>query len=319
MDSWHRMLAQNGLPSAGCYKAVYPSTQWTRIACSTPPHLLYPVPLSRRRTSPNLVGNGNDYTADTNPKLISTSIGTFPKVHGVTSVRTVNGGIPGVNSYTLQMNSDFFTTSACGTIKSCKGWEQFVFENPPGGGPASLFIQDWLVAVGPGFNGCPPGKGWQYYPGLGCVQNSPFSVNVPNVNIVNLGEVSETGVAASSGDSIYISVGTTQYGMKNVQNDGITDLSANWMGTEFNVVGNAGGSEADFNSGSKITVSIQADDGVTTKPTCPVHSGTTGESNNLFFVKAPLRPTKFQYPSVEFTMLSASNGSTPSCDAVNAL
>lgn len=267
---------------------------------------------------PNAVGNGHDFTVDTNPNLISTAIGAFPKVKGVTSVKTVGGGVDGLNSYTLQLNSYFFTTTACGNIPDCKGWEQFVFENPPGAGEASLFIQDWLVAIGPGFNGCPPGKGWQYINRVGCVQNSPFSVNIPNVAITDLSAMIETGVAASTGDSIYLSVGTTEYGMKNVQNDGITDLSAHWMGSEFNVVGNAGGSIADFNSGSKITVSLQADDGVLTKPTCPANTGTTGESNNLFFVKAPYRPVKYQYPSIEFTMASASTG-TVSCDSVKGV
>ena len=166
--------------------------------------------------------------------LISTSIGAFPKVKDVTSVQTVGGGEDGLNSYTLQLNSDFFATSACGSIPQCEGWEQFVFENPPGAGhEASLFIQDWLVATGPGFNGCPAGKGWDAFRGLGCVENSPFSVNVPNVSVTNLAEVTETGTAASSGDSIFMSVGTTEYGMQNVQGDGITDLSAHWTASEL--------------------------------------------------------------------------------------
>lgn len=318
MDSWHRLLAQNKLPNAGCFKATYPSAQWTRIACSVPPHLWYPAPPSRRHVIGNEVGDGRDFTANTAPHVISTSIGAFPKLKGVTSVKTVGGGVDGLNSYTLQLNSDFFTTTACGSIPQCKGWEQFVFENPPGTGQASLFIQDWLVAVGPGFNGCPPGKGWEYIRGLGCVENSPFSVSIPNVSVTDLGEVTETGTAAASGDSIFMSVGATEYGMQNVQSDGITDLSANWTGSEFNVIGNAGGSEADFNAGAKVSISIQADDGVLTKPACPVNSGTTGESNNLFFVHAPTKPPKLQYPSIEFSM-STKTGGTPTCDRVAAL
>ena len=266
----------------------------------------------------NGVGNGHDFTANTAPNLISTAIGAFPKVKGVTSVKTVGNGQDGLNSYTLQMNSQFFQTAACGTIKSCEGWEQFVFENPPGAGDASLFIQDWLVATGPGFNGCPPGQGWQFIQGLGCVRNSPGSVRIPNVSITNLGQLIETGAAAASGDSVFLSVGSTEYGMQNIQNDGITDLSAHWMGAEFNVIGNAGGSTADFNSGSKISVSIETNDGATIKPACPANSGTTGESNNLFFVRAPIKPPKLQYPSVEFTMSSATGG-TPTCDRVAAL
>jgi hypothetical protein len=260
------------------------------------------------------VGNGHDFTEDTTPNLISTAIGAFPKVKGVTSVKTVGNGLDGTNSYTLQLNSYFFQTVACGNLQNCEGWEQFVFENPPGASKAQLFIQDWLVATRGSFSSCPPGKGWQNV-GIGCVQNSPTSVPIPNVSITNLGQLIETGAAAATGDSVFLSVGTTAYGMQNIQSDGITDLSAHWMGAEFNVVGNAGGSIADFNAGSKITVSLQANDGVLVKPTCPANTGTTGESNNLFFVKAPLRPAKLQFPSIEFTMASTSTG-TLSCDTV---
>jgi DNA mismatch repair ATPase MutL len=60
-------------------------------------------------------------------------------------------------------------------------------------------------------------------------------------------------------------------------------------------------------------VSIQADDGVKTKPTCPANSGTTAETNNLFFAKAPARAPKLQYPSIEFTMSSKAGGKA-TCD-----
>jgi hypothetical protein len=262
------------------------------------------------------VGDGLDFTADTNPNLISTAVGAFPKVKGVTSVHSEGCcGEQGLNSYTLQLNSYFFQTAACGTIQNCAGWEQFVFENPPGSSEAALFIQDWLVPTeGSSLSGCPPGKGWEYV-GFGCVQNSPSAVYIPNVSITDLNQLIETGTAASKGDSVYLSVGGTEYGMKNVQSDGITDLAAHWEGAEFNVIGNAGGDVANFNSGSKITVSLQADDGVTTKPTCPADTGTTGESNNLYFEKAPKKPAKLQYPSIEFTMSSQSGGKA-SCDAV---
>lgn len=323
MELWHRSLARNPLPGSGCFQTSYPSVQWKRVACSTPPHLLYPLPASRQEIEAlaQSVGNGADYTANASPNLMSTAIGAFPQVTGVTRVKSVENplfgccGENGVNSYTLQLNSYFFTTTACGNIQNCAGWEQFVYENPPGSSRGQLFIQDWLIPTGrSGLSGCPPGKGWEFADG-GCVQNSPNAVNVPNVSIKSLGSFIETGTAASSGDSIFLSVGSTEYGMKNIQGDGITDLSAHWEGAEFNVIGNAGGDIADFNTGSKITVSLQTDTGLTTKPTCPADTGTTGESNNLYFVKAPKKPAKLQYPSIEFTMSSKSNGKA-SCDTV---
>lgn len=322
LEIWHRSLERNALPGAGCFQASYPSTAWRRVACSKPPHLLYPVPASRRVRGPLPlnVGDGADYTANTTPNLISTSIGAFPTVKGVKKVKSVENpkfgccGLNGPNSYSIQLNSYFFPTSACGNIANCLGWEQFVYSNPPGS-DGQLFIQDWLVPSGSsGLSGCPPDKGWEYADG-GCVQNSPYAVNVPNISIKDLAELTETGEAAAGGDSIYLSVGKTEYGMQNIQGDGITDLSAHWEGAEFNVIGNAGGDIADFNKGSSITVSLQTDTGITTAPACPANSGTTGESNNLNFVTAPANPPELEYPSIEFTMSSKSS-SSPSCDEV---
>ncbi|MGA9944480.1 MAG: hypothetical protein WBE79_06465 [Candidatus Cybelea sp.] len=327
IELWHRSLARNPLPGSGCFQTTYPSTQWQRVACSTPPHLLYPVPASRlaREALAQNVGNGADFTANTSPNLMSSGVGAFPQVAGVTRVKSVENplfgccGDNGVNSYTLQLNSYFFSTTACGNIANCAGWEQFVYENPPGSSKGQLFIQDWLVPTGrSGLSGCPPGKGWQFAGG-GCVQNSPNAVSIPNVSIKSLANFTETGTAASSGDSIFLSVGGTEYGMKNIQGDGITDLSAHWEGAEFNVIGNAGGDIARFNKGATITVSLQTDTGLTTAPTCPANSGTTGESNNLKFVTAPANPPELQDPSIEFTMSNAAGGGKASCDQVQGI
>jgi hypothetical protein len=308
MDTWHDSLALNKLPGAGCFEATYPSNQWSRIACGTPPRIWYPVPRSRQPHLGQTVGDGNDYSIDTTPNIISSSIGQFPKVKGVKT--GVSGGQQ--DSYTIQLNSNFFQTAQCGSLDNCVGWSQFVFENPPGSGQGALFIQDWLVATKPsGFSNCPPGKGWENL-GIGCVQNSPFGVYLPNLNVTDLASAILTGDADPSGDSIYMTIGKKAYGMKNVQGDGITDLSQHWQGSEFNIIGNGGGDEAIFNSGSKISVSIQANDGSKDAPTCPSQSGTTGETNNLFLVKAP-KAKVLKYPSVEFAM-SSKAGKTATCN-----
>src|SRR5579863_2732751 len=312
--AWRTSLTRAELPSAGCFQTSYPSMIWTKVQCSTPPNLIYPVPAGHAPFT-NTVGNGADYTIDTGTHLISSTIGAFPKVTGVKTVKTGAGGVSGTNSYTLQMNSAFFSTAACNGESNCAGWSQFVFENPPGTGKAQLFIQDWLVPANlSGSIRCPAGKGWQAADG-GCVQNSATGVNIPNVPVANLGELTETGSAASTGDSVFMQVGSTLYGMK-VQSDSITDLSTNWIGTEFNIVGNAGGSKATFNAGSTITISVQANDGVLTAPTCPANSGTTGETNNLSFKAAPTGPSELQYPSILFTESNVSGGGTASCDAL---
>jgi len=317
IDSWRFTLAQKQLPSAGCFKAAYPSTQWDRVDCFAPPSHWHSLPSSPGGNFAQTVGRGYDFTADTAPNLISKAIGAFPKVEGVKRVRSAGCcGVEGRDSYTLQLNSNFFPTSTCGSIPYCGGWEQFVFENPSRGRQGYLFIEDWLVPmpIGRGsLSGCPPSKGWIYV-GIGCYQNSQ-AIRFPNVSIKDLSQVIETGKASSSGDSIYLSVGRTEYGVRKIQDDGIVDLAANWEGAEFNVFGDGGGDVANFNSGSEITVSLQTDIGSKTKPTCPQNSGTTGETNNLFFVPAPKHPPQLRYPSIEFTMSSTATGDA-SCDAV---
>jgi hypothetical protein len=314
METWNRSLVQNRLPSSGCFTATFPSTQWNRVACSTPPRIWYPIPRSQHPHLGQAVGDRNDFTADFTPHIVSTGIGMFPQVKGVKTVES--GG--STDAYSLQLNSNFFQTAACGSLSDCVGWSQFVYENPPGSGQGQLFIQDWLVATNPsGFSTCPPGKGWENL-GIGCVQNSPFGVNLPNIDVTQIGSVILTGVADKSGDSIYIAVGKKAYGMKNVQGDGITDLSKHWQGAGFNILGDGGGDQAVFNSGSKITVSVQGDDGVKAKPQCPGDSGTTGETNNLFLVKAPAKAKQLQFPSILYAMSSKEAGKA-TCDTVKGM
>jgi hypothetical protein len=66
--------------------------------------------------------------------------------------------------------------------------------------------------------------------------------------------------------------------------DTFTDIASGWSEAEFNVLGNAGGSEAEFNTPVSLTAKIAVSDGSTTAPTCLPPSdidGTTGETNNL--------------------------------------
>ena len=47
------------------------------------------------------------------------------------------------------------------------------------------------------------------------------------------------------------------------------------------IVGDGGGSEARFNTGSHLTVNVALTDGSTAAPTCKPDDGETGETNNL--------------------------------------
>ena len=91
--------------------------------------------------------------------------------------------------------------------------------------------------------------------------------------------------------------GTTAYTLS--AKDSVLDIASVWDQTEFNVVGNAGGSEAEFNSGSSITVKLAVSDGSTATPTCAANAGSTGESNNLTL--GSCTATGGTTPSIEFT------------------
>ena len=144
---------------------------------------------------------------------------------------------------------------------------------------------------------------------ISAVQPSRF----PQIPITELGQMSLSGSAAPTGDSAFLTVGTTVYGTQNIQGD-LMDLSQNWTGAEFNIVGDCCGSRADFNAGSTITVGLEADDGSTAAPSCLTNKGTTGESNSLSFIAAPSNPPQQQYPSILFTEASTPGSAAPSCD-----
>jgi hypothetical protein len=123
------------------------------------------------------------------------------------------------------------------------------------------------------------------------------------------------GFAAPGGDGVVLAVGTKMYGVKKIQGDGLTDLSENWKIAEFDVFGNAGGSEAIFNQGTSLTVSVEANTSpYKAKPTCALSTSTTAESNNLTFVAPPPSPPLQEYPSIVYSESNpAPVGSTPAC------
>ncbi|MCC4595332.1 hypothetical protein NRY95_07050 [Xanthomonas campestris pv. phormiicola] len=139
-----------------------------------------------------------------------------------------------------------------------------------------MFIQYWLIGYG---SSCP--SGWLSDDGTDCCRNSN-AVSTPDVPATQLANVELTGSATANGngnDSITFTNGSTAYSIS--ANDSVVKLATVWKSSEFNVVGNAGGSRANFNSGSSITVKVAATNGSTAAPTCAANAGTTGETNNL--------------------------------------
>ena len=302
-EVWRETMHQISAPSEGCFHASYPSTQWEEVKCAPAPG--YRSALHRPASSEQTVGNGYDYVAQTpSGRLITQAIGNFPSVKGVTSEKSVgvpafgDGGILGKNEYTLQVNTNFYNSAACDGYTYCLAWQQYVLStNTPVSltsnkltGNTEVFIEYWLINYGVdnGFDICPAGfldggpdgEG----PGDDCVQNTAATVVADGqIPITNLASLKLSGSAKSGGTDAATATYDTEAYTATVK-DSYTDISSGWTQAEFNVLGNAGGSEAEFNTGSSVTVKVKLVDGTTTAPTCVSPSdydGTTGETNNL--------------------------------------
>jgi len=315
LDTWHKSLKQTPPPTEGCFHTTYPSVIWEKEACVPvaahrvvlPPRFAKPAKHIQAESAPvatDTVGDGNDYNATTS-SLTTSATGSFPSVKGVTAK----------GNYTLQLNTTIGSSSACNATygySSCSTWEQFIYGTTGedvSGTPPQAYIQNWIFLSDDDYSsiGCPNGWG-SYDPQDACYEDSA-AVNTANVALANLGSVKLSGSASTKGnDTVIFTYGTTA---KSVSQSGRTvSIGSIWKQSEFNVVGNGGGSGLSFNKGSSLTVNIQVADGTTTAPTCagPTNGGTTGETNNLTLGKCTAKAgtaakgtTAATNPSIQFT------------------
>jgi hypothetical protein len=269
LQSWRAAITHAPTPGEGCYIASYPVLTWKKVACVAAPNRPF-IPRSGGGGSLT-VGDGNDYAAVTST-LTSNAVGSFPKVKHVTSEE--DEGSP--NDYSLQLNSNFMSgDQACAGAfdpSQCLGWLQFVYSS----GGTAAFMQYWLINYTGGSVQCP--AGWYSYSN-DCYTNSA-AVFVPLEPVTQLAEMNLSGNAVNAGlDTLKYTDGAHAY--TTTGPDSVMYLSEGWTGSEFNIIGDGGGSEAVFNAGAAVTVQIDVTDGTTNAPTCKAHDGTTGETNNL--------------------------------------
>ncbi len=265
---WRAAIAHTPAPKDGCFTAAYPTVKWTPTACTVAPNIPFvPRHGAAGWTNSNGAGNGNDYAAEVSG-LIAQGDGSFPKVTGVRS--ETDGGR---NVYSIQLNSQFFASPACSGSSNpanCLGWEQFVYSSSSRAG----FMQYWLI----NYKATCPAGGWMAYSG-DCYRNSA-AVSIPQEPITQLANLNLSGAAVAGGrDTLTFTTATRAYSTTGA--DTVVTLAKYWNGAEFNVIGDGGGSEARFNTGSSVTINIALQDGSTNAPTCKPHAGTTGETNNL--------------------------------------
>ncbi|MFI0937367.1 hypothetical protein [Streptomyces sp. NPDC021020] len=290
-QQWHSAMTQLTTPSKGCYTADYPALSWHSTGCTTAPPKPYvpnvpaagnagphlpaaanvPAGAGGASGTPYTVGNGIDFSAGVTG-LLTGATGSFPTVSGVTSESS--GGV--ANAYSLQLNSAPFTSPVCAGHPGCQGWEQFIFANP-GAGSGSAFIQFWILNYAAT---CP--AGWWTY-SVHCYTNGS-AVTVPSQPITNLGSLKLSGNVTSALDTVVMDTGAGSMSASTA--DSMLSLSAGWNAVEFMVGGNGGGSSANFNAGSSLTVQTVTHNGTTNAPSC-LMTGYTGETNNLNLVGTP--------------------------------
>lgn len=264
-EAWREAIAHTSVPAAGCFEASYPLLEWNKVECVEAPNIPF---LPRTGWGSQTVGNGDDYAAEVTSGVISQTIGSFAKVTGV---KTENGAY-GANSYSLQLNSNFMNTQACDGARDpakCLDWLQYVYSSDFTEG----FMQYWLINWN---TTCP--NGWYSYGG-DCYTNSN-AVTVPKEAISKLKTIKISGTAVAGGlDTLVMTVGKKAY--STTGEDSVVYLATAWTESEFNIVGDGGGSEAYFNTGSSLTVKVAVTNGTTNAAVCASDSGTTGETNNL--------------------------------------
>jgi hypothetical protein len=307
LHDWRRSMSRVPLPKRGCFTSSYPSGNWQEVPCTTAPARPYPPARGPRSDT---VGNGVDVSAQVTGH-ISEAIGSFDSVTGVTSESgNVDGSPPPQpNTFSLQLNSSFFSTSVCNgaSIPSqCRGWQQFVYSNA-----GFVFVQYWLLSYN---TTCP--AGWNTFTtssGNDCWKNGSNSAVVPVQPIANLVNLSLTGQANAGGaDTVIMATGSNLY---SAENDGsILNLALGWQAVEFNIVGDCCLSQAIFNSGSTIVVRTSVDNASPNAPSC-LAGGFTGETNNLNLVQASAAPPMESLPAVVFTQSNIGNATSPCSSA----
>ncbi len=305
---WQADIGHVRQPGTGCYRASYPALAWHAARCVTAPEIpLIPRPRSARRSGPDLVGDGTDYSAQV-PGLISQATGTFQNVSSGITEQGYPGGTGSLtaNAFSLQLNSQFFAGSpACSgaaSPASCEAWQQFVYTYETSS-YSYIFMQYWLINYDAT---CP--SGWYTYSD-DCYTNSS-AAEVSTLTASQLASLRLTASAQSGGiDGVSLAVGSGA-ATSVTSSDSEVGLASHWNTTEWGVYGDGGGSEAYFGSGTTLEAQTALTATSTGAPSC-VSEGFTGETNNLTETTTPALGAESS-PTMASTQTNGTAG-TASC------
>lgn len=271
----------------GCFEAHFPDEHWVETKCLPPPSTPNPRHVGAH---PNTVGDGTDWFATVTSGHISQVTGSFDKVSGVVDLLGPIGGKTAVvhpNVYAMQMNSNTYTPSSCGSLTNC-AWVQFIYSQTQCGGSACAFIEYWLLNHDKNCPSTPANSpAWKYYNGSvpnttpGCYLNVG-GASLTAVPLSDLGSLRVVGKTSGGNDTVTASDASGT--LSSATNPSISDLENGWTGVEYNLVGDCCSVETFFTSTTtaSLTLRVATVNGKTDAPTCASSfTGTTAESNNL--------------------------------------
>ena len=277
---WTQQMQHTPTPSqGGCFDGTFPNTAWNEVPCHP----------SGNNSIPASVGNTNDYSGEivNSGTYIGYAQGSFSNVQGIMS--EYDNGEHANDYYSLQLNSPTFScTPVDGSGSSANGcWEQFMYQNF--GGSGEVRIELWLWGYYNQYASCPTSSpNWEQKSdskyGTDCEMYSDYNATPDESATSQIGSLSITAMTnyegsgndqdtmCNGGYCYSVTIGDNWLGLYNDQ----------WSNAEFGVFGLGNLSQAQFNSGTSITVNLQEQDGSGTiiTPTCD-SIGFTGETNNL--------------------------------------
>lgn len=207
--------------------------------------------------------------------------GTVNNVTSVTSPVPANTPPETKDAYTLQLNTNEFTTPLCEDKPLCRGWLQFVFAN--NGTSGELYIKYWLRSYGAS---CPAG----WLPKLidSCYKKSSVTPT-PNMPLVTsrMSSYKLTGSVSGPEDVAVFTHGPMVYVVAAARE---LVIGSQWQDAEFNVYGYDDESIAVFNDNAEFNTRTEIMYGGAAKPRC-ISTGFSNEANNLSFIAPPPLPT----------------------------
>lgn len=271
-SEWKDVMLHTPVSSAGCFEVTYPSISWVRAECD-----------DNAPTLPLAVGGNHYDEAAQVPSgdLIQTSDGDFSSVSGVTSITDNESG---PNDWSIQENSNYFNTTYGGATVTA--WVQFAYANTNSssqGNHGDVEIWYWLInyttvsRVCPGIPWVSDGVGDCYYKADPIRTNYETPSSLSYLSLKGLANCSGCGGHDEALFCDYYNCWTSSYA------DSTLGLSSSWIDSEWNILGYDNGSQAQFNSGSSLTLTqyMTISGGGTFTPSCIINGNYTAESNNL--------------------------------------